>query len=87
MKEICINNKNKDYKVYVDNDISKISLAFNEYKLKNTDKFYIITDDKVYSLYEEKLKLIMKNHDYKIFVFNQGEENKTYKTVEEFIIF
>ena len=34
MKEICINNKNKDYKVYVDNDISKISLAFNEYIYK-----------------------------------------------------
>lgn len=83
MKEICINNRNKNYKVYIDNDISKISLAFNEHKLKSTDKFYIITDDKVYSLYEKKLKLLMKDYNYKIFVFNQGEENKTYKTVEE----
>lgn len=83
MKEICINNKNKNYKVYVDNDITKIFLAFNEHKLKNTDKFYIITDDKVYSLYEEKLRLLMKDYNYKIFVFNQGEENKTYKTVEK----
>ncbi len=83
MKEICINSRNKNYKVYIDNDISKIFLAFNEHKLKSTDKFYIITDDKVYSLYEKKLKLLMKNYNYKIFVFNQGEENKTYKTVEE----
>lgn len=79
MKEISIKN---DYKVYIDNDINKIFLSLNENKIKNSEKVFIITDDKVYSIYEDKINIFTEKLNCQIFIMSQGEKNKNYKTVE-----
>lgn len=83
MKEISVNSNNKVYKVYMDNDINKIFLAFEENKVRKNGKIFIITDDNVYSIYEEKIKKLVKNLNYNIFIMQHGEENKSYNTISK----
>ncbi|MGL4730997.1 MAG: 3-dehydroquinate synthase [Clostridium sp.] len=87
MKEVTVNSSKRSYKVYMDNDLKKLYLAFKENKIKQGDKFIIVTDSKVYSIYERKIKDIMKNFHYNIFVMEEGEENKSYNTIEEIYSF
>lgn len=81
MKEITVKSNIRPYKVYLDNDLNKLYLALSENKIKNTDKFIIITDSKVYSIYKKNIRFFMKKFNYDIFVMGEGEKNKSYETI------
>lgn len=46
---------------------------------RSESKFLIVTDENVFSLYEERMKNIMKGFEYFVFTITPGEESKSIK--------
>lgn len=67
--KIDIDYKSDDKLIEFLNDISKA-------------KFLIVTDENVFSLYEERMKNIMKGFEYFVFTITPGEESKS---IENFV--
>lgn len=82
MKELYI-EADIPYRVYIDSSMDKFLISLSQNKIKQTDKIFVITDDKVFSIYQEKLKKFTAKCNCKIYKFHNGEANKNYKTVEE----
>lgn len=81
IKELYIETE-MPYRVYIDNNMDKFPISLLQNKIKQSDKIFIITDDKVFSIYQEKLKSFTSKYNCKIYSFPNGESNKNYKTVE-----
>ncbi|MBU5482974.1 3-dehydroquinate synthase [Clostridium sp. MSJ-11] len=86
MKELEILS-GKPYKVYIDNDLDKLSKVLEEHKIKHKARFYLLTDDKVYELYKDKIEKFKDIFKVEIYYFNNGEKSKNYNTVKDIYSF
>jgi 3-dehydroquinate synthase len=76
MKEITVYNKYINYRVYIDNTMDKLHSLLDEYKIKNGENIFIITDDILFNLYDKSIEKFGKGYNYCIFYMRNGEENK-----------
>lgn len=72
--------KENSYKIDIDYKIDDKLKDF--LRGRSESKFLIITDENVFSLYEERIKNIMKGLEYFIFKITPGEESKS---IENFV--
>ena len=82
MEEISVRNKEDSYKVYIENTIGNIGLALSENKIKNTDKIFLITDNKIINIYKVEIESFTMEYNCKVYEISHGEENKNYNTIE-----
>jgi 3-dehydroquinate synthase len=82
MKEITIGNVENNYKVYINNTMDKLSLVLSQYKIKNSDKLFLITDSKISNIYKSQIENFASKHNCIVYEMPEGEENKNYNTVE-----
>lgn len=79
--------KENNYKIDID---YKSDEKLKDFLKENREsKFLIITDDNVFSLYEERIKNIMKGLEYFIFKITPGEESKSienYIEINKFLV-
>lgn len=83
MKEIVVGGEDKSYRVYIDNTLDRFKTLMEEYKIKNGNKLFLITDDIVHNLYRDVIHKFKKDLGCEIFYFNHGEENKNIQRVQE----
>lgn len=86
MKELEVGGVN-GYRVYIDNTTDKLYQALSEHKVKHTDSIFLVTDDKVYSLYKNGIERIKEDFNMKVCYFKNGESNKNINTVQEIYTF
>ena len=86
MKEIKIEGNN-GYKVYIDANLDKFSKALEDYKIKANSEMFLITDDRVYSIYKDKIEKLKGIYNIKELYFKNGEENKNFETIKEIYSF
>ncbi|MGO1581193.1 MAG: 3-dehydroquinate synthase [Peptoniphilaceae bacterium] len=66
----------------------KIDKKLRNYLLKNKErKIALISDDKVYPIYKERIEKILKGLSYSSFIFENGENSKSMKVYEEAMFF
>lgn len=76
-------NENMNYPYYLtDGEFDKFG---NFFDLKKYSKILIITDDKVYRIYEEKLKEVFNFPNVYIYYFKNGEKSKNKETVFDIV--
>lgn len=83
MKEITVQNESITYRIYIDNAMDKLHVLLDEYKIKSSDKIFIITDDMLFNMYSDGINRFWKGFNFYIFCFKHGEENKNNKTLFE----
>lgn len=81
MKEIIVSHDCTNYRVYIDNTMDKLHGLFDEYKIKNSDKIFVITDDIVFNIYSENIERLLNGYNYHIFCFNSDEKSKNINTI------
>ncbi|AAO36163.1 3-dehydroquinate synthase [Clostridium tetani] len=86
MREIEVEGDNR-YKIYIDTNLDKLYKAFEDYKIKSNSEMFLITDDKVYSIYKDRIEMLKNIYNIKEFYFKNGEENKTLETLQEIYSF
>jgi 3-dehydroquinate synthase len=76
--------KDLSYKIITGNNTFKDLSELIEKKLK-PDKCFVITDENVFEIYQQKIskELIKKNKNYHLFVIPPGEKSKSQKTRDE----
>lgn len=81
---LVINQVNNEslYNIYVSNDLTQFHSIFQSY-IVDKDKIFIVTDDKVASLYNSFILELKNKYKSHVFMMNNGEENKNYNTVSE----
>jgi len=82
MNEIRVESSGSLYDVYIENSMDNLWNAFVKNKIKNTDKIFIITDSKVYTLYLSLIKSMELKYNCKVYFFHEGEEHKNFNTVQ-----
>ncbi|WP_186429985.1 3-dehydroquinate synthase [Clostridium sp. BSD9I1] len=82
MKEISVKLKDREYKVYITSSMDRFSQALIENKIKDKDSMFIITDDKVHSIYKDSIEKLKEQYNVKEYCFKEGEENKNINTVQ-----
>ena len=50
MREIEVEGHN-GYKIYIDTNLDKLYKALEDHKIKSNSEMFLISDDKVYSIY------------------------------------
>lgn len=70
------------YRVYIDSTTDKLSQVLVEHKVRHTDSIFLITDDKVYSLYKNGIEKLKESFNIKVYYFKNGESNKNINTVQ-----
>ncbi len=75
MKKLRINLKDNSYNIFIEDDIL-FHLSFYIKEIYNNKKIFIITDDIVYNLYAEKVRLSLLDYDVNFVVVKNGEESK-----------
>ncbi|WP_027624710.1 3-dehydroquinate synthase [Clostridium lundense] len=86
MKELEVGGVN-GYRVYIDSTTDRLYQALSENKVKHTDNIFLVTDDKVYSLYKNGIKKFKEDFNMKVCYFKNGESNKNINTVQEIYTF
>lgn len=86
MREIEVEGDN-GYKVYIDRNLDKLYKALEDYKIKANSEMFLITDDKVYSIYKDKIQRLKDIYNVKEFYFKNGEKNKSFETLKEIYSF
>lgn len=81
MKEILVNHDCINYRVYIDNTMDKFHGLLDEYKIKNSDKIFVITDDIVFNIYGDNIHRLLDGYKYHVFYFNNGEKSKNINTL------
>jgi 3-dehydroquinate synthase len=85
---LVINQKNNEslYNIYVSNNFNNFYNIFEAYITKE-NKIFIVTDDKVASLYTSLISDLKDKYCCHEFIINNGEENKNYNTISEIFKF
>lgn len=89
MKELIVGDLNSGYKVYIDNSLEQLEDAIQEH-VKPGEKVFIVTDSRVAVIQKSVLNSLQLSFKAKVFIFNEGEENKNYDTISslyDFLIF
>lgn len=86
MKEFTVDVEG-GYKVYIDSTLDKFIKALKENKINIKEKFFLITDDVVYSIYKEKIEGLKQSLNLKEYYFKCGEENKNIHTIQDIYSF
>ena len=82
MKEITVQCVEKNYRVYIDNNMDKFHTLLEENKIKFKDKVFLVTDDIVYDIYKDVIERIKSETNCKVYYFIHGEVNKNINTVQ-----
>lgn len=82
MKELSVKLKDREYKVYITSSMDRFPQVLMENKIKDKDSMFIITDDKVHSIYKSSIEKFKEQYNVKEYSFKQGEENKNINTVQ-----
>lgn len=82
MKELSVKLKDREYKVYITSSMDRFPQVLMENKIKDKDSMFIITDDKVHSIYKNSIEKFKEQYNVKEYSFKQGEENKNINTVQ-----
>ncbi|MBC2396611.1 3-dehydroquinate synthase [Clostridium tetanomorphum] len=84
MKELKVNidTIGNNYTIYIDNNIDKLHQALVEHKIKTNSNIFLITDDKVYSLYRNYIEKIKEKYTIKVYYVNNGERSKNINTIQ-----
>jgi 3-dehydroquinate synthase len=82
MNSINIKSNNEHYKVYIDKNLDMLYKTIYESGVNPGDKLFLITDSKVYSLYNNVIKQIEKKHNCRVYSFTEGEESKNKDTID-----
>lgn len=82
MKELSVQLKDREYKVYINSSLDRFSHALMENKIKDKDLMFIITDNKVHFIYKDTIEKFKEQYNIKIYCFNEGEENKNINTIQ-----
>ena len=82
MSNIKVESIDSEFKVYIETDINRIDNAFEENNIKRSDKLFLITDSKVYSLYKHFIDYLRGQYCCEVYFFQEGEENKNINTIE-----
>lgn len=86
MREIEVEGHN-GYKIYIDTNLDKLYKALEDHKIKSNSEMFLITDDKVYSIYKDKIEMLKNIYNIKEFYFKNGEKNKTFETLQQIYSF
>lgn len=81
MKELEVSGV-KGYRVYIDNTIDKLFQMLLQHKIKHNDNIFLVTDDRVFSLYKNGIEKLKESFNIKLYYFKNGEENKNINTVQ-----
>lgn len=84
-KQISIKLKksiNNSYQIFISQNLNQAEIIS---KLKLNNNFAIITDSKVYKLYNKQLTILFNKYklNFKFIVFPQGEKSKNFKTFSQ----
>lgn len=82
MKELSVKLSDREYKVYISSSMDRLSQALMENKIKDKDSMFIITDNKVHSIYKDIIERFKEQYNVKEYCFKEGEENKNINTVQ-----
>jgi 3-dehydroquinate synthase len=82
MKEMIVQNEEKNYRVYIDSNMDKFHALLEENKIKINDKVFLVTDDIVYNLYEDVINAIRTQTKCAVYYFIHGEVNKNINTIQ-----
>ncbi|MBE6067873.1 MAG: 3-dehydroquinate synthase [Clostridium lundense] len=82
MKELSVKLKDREYKVYITSSMDRFPQALIENKIKDKDSMFIITDDKVHSIYKDSIEKFKEQYNLKEYCFKEGKENKNINTVQ-----
>lgn len=77
----------KDYNINISYERDQDLATYLERRKEG--KICLVSDDKVYGIYKERIKKILSGFEYKVFVLKNGEESKsfeTYKACLEFLL-
>lgn len=83
MKEIALQDSIIKYKIYIDSTIDKFHEILAENRIRNIDRFFIITDDILYVFYKSNIEALKKRYDCYVHVIKAGEKSKNYNTILE----
>lgn len=81
MKEISVNCP-KNYLVYIDSTIDKLTYILHEHKIKKEDGLFLITDSNVYNLHKESILYFERTLGCKTYYFEAGEKSKNIITIQ-----
>lgn len=82
---MILNVEENNYEINIKNNND---IELRDYILENKNrKFAIISDENVYFIYRNKLNNLLREVDYYIFTFPQGENSKSFKIYEEILKF
>jgi 3-dehydroquinate synthase len=81
MDIIKVEAEQSKYKIYINNNFNEFYEIFEEYNKANS-KIFIITDNKVLSLYSSIIEEFKRKYSAKVFNFPEGEDSKHYGTVD-----
>lgn len=82
MKEIDISGGSYTYKVYIDESTSNFNNALKNNDIQINNKFFIITDHQVHSIYRDRIGELFEEVNYKVLAIPSGENNKNFNTIE-----
>jgi 3-dehydroquinate synthase len=89
MEEFNINDTKSKYKVYIDTSFEGFKNIISKKHEEFIIKLFVVTDSKVAELHKDILNYFQLNLNAKIFIFTEGEENKSFQTISslyEFLI-
>jgi len=84
MRIITAKTKLRNYPIYISSKISKYFPQLIGKNFKDSEKIVLVTNDKVFGIYEEKIKNTLRECrlPYKIVIIKDGEEYKNLKSAD-----
>ncbi len=82
MREIIVDTGEKNYRIYIDNNMNKFHTLFEKNKVKISEKIFIVTDKLVYELYKDVIEHIRMENNCEVLCVNEKESGKNINTVQ-----
>jgi 3-dehydroquinate synthase len=81
MEELNISDSKSKYKVYIDTSFEGFKDIITKNPTGIVTKLFVVTDSKVAELHKNILNYFKQNLNAKVFIFTEGEENKSSQTI------